>query len=234
MKLTFVRPHASINGLDAITIPKFTLITGINGSGKTHLLNCIEAGHVSTDVAQANKTEIRLFDWTSMIPNASAQADANRTLSQRSGFLNNFRTQLPNFEQTVMQTAQQHGIPAPSLTSPRQVARLSIAELETLLGDAQKAQTAHAAIANAMKSASSSAISKLGNNQQARQYFQDLEKYIGRSVGAATDEEIDSLPLTLGTVDVFQQSFANLFLSYRHGYQKNAICLLYTSPSPRD
>ena len=160
MKLTFVRPHASINSLNEIDLPRFTLLTGINGSGKTHLLQCILDGHVTTNVAAANKTEVRYFDWASMIPNASAQADANTTLSQRSAFLNTFRKHLPTFEQSVMQTAQQHGLPASVLTTPRQVARLSAADLRSLLGDPQKAQQAHAQIQQAMKNASTNAINK--------------------------------------------------------------------------
>jgi len=105
MKLEFVRLHASINAFDTIDLPKFTLITGVNGSGKTHLLKCIEAGHISTNIATANQADIRFFDWSSMIPNASAQADTNSTLSQRANFLNTFRTHLPQFEQSVMHTA---------------------------------------------------------------------------------------------------------------------------------
>jgi len=223
MKLEFVQPHASINAFDTIDLPKFTLITGINGSGKTHLLRCIEAGHVSTDIATANQSDIRFFDWSSMIPNASAQADANTTLSQRANFLKMFRTHLPKYEQSVMQTAQKHGLHPDVLTSPRQVARLSVEELEIHLTDPQHAQKAHEAIRLAMKNASTSAISRLNNNQQARQFFQDLEEFVGIPIGAVTADEIDSLPLTLGTVDVFKQSFADLFLSYRHEYQKNSI-----------
>ncbi|MCA9196035.1 MAG: hypothetical protein KDA87_00795 [Planctomycetales bacterium] len=213
MKLTFVRPHASINSLNEIDLPKFTLLTGINGSGKTHLLQCILGGHVTTNVATANKTEVRYFDWSSMIPNASAQEDVNTTLAQRSGFLNTFRAHLPKFEQTVMQTAQQNGLPANALTSPRQIARLTVADLQTLLGDRHRAEQAYAEIRQAMQNASACAIRKIGNNSQTFQFFQDLEAFVGLPVGAATDEEIDSLPLTLGTVDVFKQSFANLFLS---------------------
>jgi len=74
-----------------------------------------------------------------------------------------------------------------------------------------------------MKNASNNAISKLGRNKQAQQFFQNLEAFVGIPVGAANEDEIDSLPLTLSTVDVFKQSFANLFLSYRHEYQRNSV-----------
>jgi ABC-type transport system involved in cytochrome c biogenesis ATPase subunit len=220
MKLSFVSPNASITAFETIDLPKFTLITGINGSGKTHLLRCIEKGHVSTDVASANNTDIRFFDASSMIPNASAQADANATLFQRTSYLNTFRTSLPNFDQQVIQVALQLGLPAEALTSPRQVARLTVEELRAHLGDDSLAQQAHEQISQAMMNASRNAISQSGGDQR---YFQALEEFVGLPVGAATDEEIDSLPLTLGTVDVFQQSFADLFLSYRHEYQKNCL-----------
>lgn len=44
MKLKFIRPHKSIVNLNDIVISDFSVITGLNGTGKTHLLHAIESG----------------------------------------------------------------------------------------------------------------------------------------------------------------------------------------------
>lgn len=41
MKLSFVSKYASIDAFDDIELPKLTIITGINGSGKSQLLKAI-------------------------------------------------------------------------------------------------------------------------------------------------------------------------------------------------
>jgi AAA domain, putative AbiEii toxin, Type IV TA system len=53
MKLKFVRPFESITSLntEAIEFPKFTVITGLNGSGKSQLLLSIRARFVECSVA---------------------------------------------------------------------------------------------------------------------------------------------------------------------------------------
>jgi energy-coupling factor transporter ATP-binding protein EcfA2 len=49
MKLTFVRPHLSIGALTETNISDFTVLTGVNGSGKSHLLEALEVKSVLID-----------------------------------------------------------------------------------------------------------------------------------------------------------------------------------------
>ncbi|WP_112662179.1 AAA family ATPase [Microvirga flavescens] len=69
MKLSFQLSHLSITDFPTIEVPKFSLITGLNGSGKSHLLQAILAGAVTTDAAPHHRagqtTEIRYFDASS-------------------------------------------------------------------------------------------------------------------------------------------------------------------------
>jgi ABC-type branched-subunit amino acid transport system ATPase component len=50
MKLKFVKRHLSITAFPEIEVPHFTVVLGINGSGKSHLLQAIANGSVSNDV----------------------------------------------------------------------------------------------------------------------------------------------------------------------------------------
>lgn len=60
MRLEFKSEHLSIKRFDPIETGDFTVITGINGSGKTHLLRAIRNGSVSADLIRAD--DIVFFD----------------------------------------------------------------------------------------------------------------------------------------------------------------------------
>ena len=49
MRLTYSKDYNSINYFDDINLPDFSVLTGVNGSGKTHLLEAIENGSVLID-----------------------------------------------------------------------------------------------------------------------------------------------------------------------------------------
>lgn len=46
MKLKYVNNYLSISKFDPVELPNFTVLTGVNGSGKSHLLDAIEKKHV--------------------------------------------------------------------------------------------------------------------------------------------------------------------------------------------
>ena len=60
MRLEFKSDHLSIKRFDPTETGDFTVITGINGSGKTHLLRAIRNGSVSADLIRAD--DIVFFD----------------------------------------------------------------------------------------------------------------------------------------------------------------------------
>ncbi|QBF27622.1 ATP-binding protein [Pseudomonas tructae] len=49
MKLSFYRPYKSIQIFEDVELPDFTVITGANGSGKSHLLKAIQEEHIKID-----------------------------------------------------------------------------------------------------------------------------------------------------------------------------------------
>ncbi|MEO0883747.1 MAG: hypothetical protein AAFY34_13605, partial [Pseudomonadota bacterium] len=49
MKLTFAKQHISIRQFSPITLPSFTILTGLNGAGKTHFLQAIDSGAITVE-----------------------------------------------------------------------------------------------------------------------------------------------------------------------------------------
>ena len=59
MKLKYALDYKSIQPFDDIELPNFTVLTGVNGSGKTQLLEAISAHRISVD--DLDKPRIKLF-----------------------------------------------------------------------------------------------------------------------------------------------------------------------------
>ncbi|WP_299810725.1 AAA family ATPase [uncultured Roseibium sp.] len=53
MQLSFKQPHLSISAFPDIELPPFSVIVGLNGSGKSHLLQAIQNGSVSNSIVAA-------------------------------------------------------------------------------------------------------------------------------------------------------------------------------------
>lgn len=87
MKLKFIREYASIFNINETDLPDFVLLTGLNGSGKSQLLEAIELGHISIDDFQANvqPPQIKRYDWTSLVPNEFEPDDLEQTVNERKG-----------------------------------------------------------------------------------------------------------------------------------------------------
>jgi ABC-type transport system involved in cytochrome c biogenesis ATPase subunit len=63
MQLKFVKPFESITEFDEVILPSFVVLTGANGSGKTHLLRAITSGHVTVD--NISTSAVSFFDSNS-------------------------------------------------------------------------------------------------------------------------------------------------------------------------
>jgi predicted ATPase len=76
MKLTFQSPFLSIKEFPTVELPPFTLLTGLNGVGKTHLLRSIEKGTIQADVAPNRPGDVRYFDRIRSAPSRSVRQPA--------------------------------------------------------------------------------------------------------------------------------------------------------------
>lgn len=61
MNIKLNQPYLSINHFDPITLADFSILTGINGSGKTHLLKAIDIGIV--EIEGIDKSEIVYYNY---------------------------------------------------------------------------------------------------------------------------------------------------------------------------
>jgi energy-coupling factor transporter ATP-binding protein EcfA2 len=81
MRLQLISPYQSINSLISPDMPDFVVLTGPNGSGKTHLLRGIESGQISVDGLKKDGAQARFFDATNIVP-ANSGSFSSQTLKQ--------------------------------------------------------------------------------------------------------------------------------------------------------
>lgn len=70
MQLSFSTPHISIKAFPTIEIPQLTVIVGINGSGKSHLLQAIQNGRIRNSIAPPTDRHTGLPNTILMAPDA--------------------------------------------------------------------------------------------------------------------------------------------------------------------
>lgn len=80
MKLIFKTKHDSISGLICTEeLPRLSIITGLNGSGKTHLLGALANGSVIID--GINKNQIKYFDYASFFKSDEQKVNSSNVYS---------------------------------------------------------------------------------------------------------------------------------------------------------
>lgn len=125
MKLSFRSRHNSITQLTPIEITDFAIITGLNGSGKTHLLKAIENGSIA--VEEIPKDEIVYYNYNNFNvqkeqqkndnqrSNNSANNIVRRINSERTQTLNKF-TLLPQDHYNIIDMMVSNGYPIDTIT----------------------------------------------------------------------------------------------------------------------
>ena len=85
MQLVFQKPFKSIKALLNIELHDFTVLTGVNGSGKSHLLEAIENGSIRVKGIDPdnNSNHIRRFDWSNLVPNDVEEIKSYQLSQQR-------------------------------------------------------------------------------------------------------------------------------------------------------
>ena len=111
-----ITPHLSLqNEFEIPEFKKFNVITGINGSGKTHFLKAIEASALEAKINEItiNQSEIAFFDYLSFILNNEEAVEFD--------FQNLILQAKNHFESSVQELIRHNLIPTNSRTNSSKV-----------------------------------------------------------------------------------------------------------------
>jgi AAA domain, putative AbiEii toxin, Type IV TA system len=92
MRLSLQTTYRSLLTLEAIELPSFALLTGLNGSGKSHLLEAIEQGNVLVEIDGSTVPQalIKRFDSVTLSAGDTAAADPVQLVRARTAHWNTY------------------------------------------------------------------------------------------------------------------------------------------------
>jgi len=102
MQIKFIQKHKSITTFDETEIKAFSIFLGVNGAGKTHLLNALQGGFVTFDAI--SKEKVSYFNLqTFLIKNQKQVAPRNLDDEklQAWNILNSQRAQFENYDNQI-------------------------------------------------------------------------------------------------------------------------------------
>lgn len=214
MKLTFRSPYLSIRDFPAVEIPNFTVITGLNGTGKTHLLKAVTEGAVAADCAPQIPSDVRFFDWSTLVPQDSGSFSSQTLSDERANLYQQFELMGRAHGSQVIEVARQHGIPNSHLVDLSHVLGLTLEDFTEILGDSTRAANALQAIAEAGRNAS---VGLLGDQriQGFRLIINKVSEIAGKPAIGLSRSDLSKLLPGWSQTSLFEQSFARLFVAYR-------------------
>ena len=139
LRLTYAKPHLSITEFPETEIPDFTLITGVNGAGKTHLLQSISRGFIEVTPHLNIKTDVRIFDWNSLHPGGAAAAKAISLYDAQTKILQQGQSAIQGQREPLLDIARRFRLDRHA-TEPKEIIDLRKADLAGILGSDEEAQ----------------------------------------------------------------------------------------------
>ncbi|RWY85167.1 hypothetical protein EHI44_16765 [Rhizobium leguminosarum] len=234
LNLHFARSHFSITQFPSITLPDFVIVTGPNGAGKSHLLQAIQHGAIKTDVAPDqgpnHQLQIRMFDWSTMVPHDTGLFGSETIRNERHNLLNQYSNLRNNqgWLEPARSIARQFGLGAEFLSEPGKVLATPPHILTELVGSQEQAVS--------LKQQISAALGQFENNvfntldASMRPQLRAVMQHFQLPLILLTEKEILSPQIpTWGQVDLFQNNFAKLFVAYRDIRLANKLAQLQAS-----
>ncbi len=234
-RLSFVAIHKSITNLSTVDLPSFVVLTGRNGSGKTHLLTAIKENKVSSSLVNDHRTDVRMFNSTDIIPSDTGRFDPHAMHSQRSNIFQSILHYREHyFSGSLQQPVCSLGIPSHLCSSIDAIQSLSLTDIEKLFNDPHKSLSVYQSIQETIKSYGSACASQVlnqGDDNWQREVRRTLQKEPEIFATKSQDEFFQHENFLWGEVDPFQQAFGRVFTTYRELVHRNSLLEKFPPPN---
>lgn len=230
MRLSFNRRFKSITHFDPIDLPDFTVLTGVNGAGKSHLLEAIENDAVSVESIPPNQPQglrpIRRFDSNTLFPNDTGPFSAAQISQEQSSFWTEITQHRDQQLNPFKDSLKQFGIPTLESLGVKELLSLSMQDFAALGVSTELAGQIQTAIVNAATNANQYVTSMFIRNdpQNRTRLMSSINSAAKMPVFAMEQDDFFSeYPKLWQPVDLFQQSFARLFSAYQRQWSQNKL-----------
>lgn len=224
-ELSFRLAHKSITALPDVSLPKLVVLTGRNGSGKTHLLEALNLGYIESSLAPNHQHDVQLFDWNSIIPKDTGIFHPYQYQNQRSNWFQQIRIQQDSSLKVLRQQAISWGIPAEWCANLKRTKEITEEQLFEVFSDEKKSHEIHQKLNNLLDQQSKNIYSQTQKNIGDEQWKKAAPKIAQESprlfLETSETKFFNNSKLLWGEVDVFQQAFGKLFSNYRDLIHQN-------------
>ncbi len=231
MKFSLVKPFLSLMTAPEQTFPDLTIITGVNGAGKSHFLKAISNGSLIADITPNGSEDVRMFDWLNLAPTNEVEYDGTISLKARRDLYSRLEVfnKQPSCIPQVQSTLTLAGVPGPIVADLNRIPQLSAAELERYVPGKTEAQQLETDINRRAQAI----LSHFPPEQRAE--IQSTAAFNGRHVFTLRSEDfLMSTRPSWGDTNLFEQSFGRLFVEYRDTYVANKLRQLARMQGDKD
>lgn len=232
--VTFSSPYKSIFRFKTHEFPPFMVLTGRNGSGKSHLLEALQDGKVRSSIAPNPQNDIKLFTATSIIPTDTGRFDPAHEQSQRSQWFSVMETHRASCFPGLQGFVLDQGVPIEHCSTPRKIASLDEASLRQLLPNPEIAVQIEAAIKGQLQNYASNVYAQSHSQIGDAHWRVSAQKILAkRPESFLVDSQsgfFEDTDYVWGEIDPFQQAFGRIFTNYRELIHANDRVEKYPPP----
>lgn len=230
MKISFNRPYKSIRQFADLELPDFVVLTGVNGAGKSHLLEGLENGSLSIEGVPPNQLHgekpTRRFDGTSLVTQDTGAFSGAQISSELAGYWENIRQHWQGQSESFFASLRSLQIPDLEKMEPRDIVSLKTEHLVKMGFTPESASSAVLQIYNVSQAVENQVIAQF--SQQDPNIRNNLIKKFNTVkklpiFAMSQDDFYESYPDNWQQIDLFQQSFSRLFSAYQRNWRANQL-----------
>lgn len=227
----FLSSYKSIVQFATTELPQFVVLTGRNGSGKSHFLEALAAGKIRSSIAPNASQDVKLFTATSIIPNDTGRFDPAQEKSQRSQEFTVMETHRASCFPALQNFLLNEKVPKEHCSSLLKIVELDESKLNQILPQPERANEVIVQLKSQINSHASAVYSQshnqIGNENWRRTAPKILaerpESFLISSEASFFEHE----DYVWGHVDPFQQAFGRVFTNYRELIHANDRVKMY-------
>jgi ABC-type molybdenum transport system ATPase subunit/photorepair protein PhrA len=213
MLLQQVNPHLSIKHMPEVSLGGLTVITGVNGAGKSHLLQAIETQNIRVTREDGMPLNLRRYDWTNMVPSNANQASGTMTSGLYQTILGQIEQQRNALNQNLINVLSAYQIDLEANVNLWKFCEMSDKDLKTAYGEGEEYDGFRDSVRGLSQQLTANVVANVGQNIPQRKCIDHIIKE-RKTLASVNQKYINTLPFFWEHGDLFQHSFAELFLAY--------------------
>lgn len=233
--LTFREAYKSIKSMDSISLPGLVIVTGINGSGKTHLLTAIKGGQVLSSIAIDPNSDIKIYDATNIVPLDTGVFDPYSHWAQRSSMFQAMQTHRDALFPGLKSVAKSLGVHEKNSISLERLVELTEDDFFEGFEDKSQAENNWLQFQQQINNHAQHVMNNTFNHNGDESWRNKMRRVAVENprslIHSSSDQFYRNAPFLWGDVDPFQQAFGQVFVTYRKLLHDNEMYKSFPPPT---